>query len=146
VRGLLVIVGLVAYGAAAAATDPLAPFKGRVVISSEVPPTDGTKLPAYLEANADKDNSYIVTKGAPWSLHMVAVLVKDTKQIKLELADKADKKLAPLVSIDLVPKHKLVIAHAQATIAAGFAADKTYVVRLFAGKTVVARADVTLRD
>jgi hypothetical protein len=39
-----------------------------------------------------------------------------------------------------------VIAHTEATIAADFAATKTYVVRLMLGKTVLARAELSLRD
>ena len=46
----------------------------------------------------------------------------------------------------MLKMRKIVIAHAEATVAAGFAAHKTYVVRLMSGKTVLAKCEVTLHD
>lgn len=138
---VMLLVGLVGTASA----DELKPYAGKLVISPDTPPTVASELPAFLKANITKDASYELIKGPPWSMHLVAVLAKDAKQVKLELADKTDKKLTPLVSIDLAPKRRLVIAHADATVAAGFASGKTYVVRLLAGKKVLARSELTLR-
>jgi len=121
-------------------------YAGKLVISPDTPPTVADELVAFLKANITKDASYDLIKGPPWPFHLVAVLAKDQKQVTLVVADKDDKKLTPLISIDLVPAHRLVIAHSEATVAAGFAARKTYVVRLLAGKTVLAKSELTLRD
>jgi hypothetical protein len=116
------------------------------VISPDTPPGTLDELPGFLKANLSKDNAYDLIKGPPWPFHMVGVLAKDAKQVTLQVADKADKKLAPLLSIDLTPMRRIVIAHTEATIAASFAANKTYVVRLLSGKTVLAKSELTLHD
>jgi len=122
------------------------PYVGRLVVSPDTPPATLDELPAFLKGNLTKDNAYDLIKGPPWPFHLVGVLAKDLKSVTLVVADKADKKLTPLLSIDLKPMRKLVIAHAEATIAAGFAANKTYVVRLMSGKTVLAKSELTLHD
>jgi hypothetical protein len=122
-------------------------YAGRIVFSPDAPPTQRDEFPKYLKANATDDNSYDVLKGPPWKFHMVAVLAKDpgTKPIALVFADKDDKKLTTMHSVEVRAQNKIVIAASEATIAAGFAAEKTYVVRLMQGKTVLAKAQLHLR-
>ena len=122
------------------------PYAGKVILSPDTPPGTLDELPEYLKINWSKDNAYDLVKGPPWKFHVVGVLAKDLKKVTLVMADKADKTLAPLLSIELTPMRRIVIAHAEATIAAGFAAHKTYVVRLMNGKTVLAKSEVTLHD
>lgn len=133
---LLLLVGL-----AHADDTALKPYAGRVVISPDTPPANVDELPAFLKANATKDNAYDLIKGPPWPFHLVAVLPKDYKTVKLVvLAGKT-----ALISIDLSPARRIVIAHTEATEAAGFANEKTYRVELRAGKTVVAKCQLKLR-
>ncbi len=126
----------------------LKPFIGRLVFSPDTPPTSVDELPKFLKANATEDNTYDVLKGPPWKFNLVAVLAKDpgTKQpVALVFADKDDKKLATMHSVDVRAQKKIVIAASEATVAAGFEANKTYVVRLMQGKTVLAKAELHLR-
>ena len=146
-RFLTALVMLLALAGSSRAGDALRPYAGTIVISPAAPPTAATELPAYLAANAVKDGSYDLTKGPPWPMNLVGVLSRDvTRPVTLVFADKADKKLAPLFAIEVSSKKRVVIAHTEATVAAGFAAGKTYLVRLMLGKTVLARAELTLRD
>lgn len=138
---------LFALVSTARAGDPLKPYVGRIVISPDAPPTAASELPAYLAINAVKTNEYDLIKGPPWPMHLVGVLPRDvTKPLVLVLADKADRTQAPLISTEVSSKQRIAIAHTEATIGAGFAATKTYVVRLMLGKSVLARAELTLRD
>jgi hypothetical protein len=125
----------------------LKPYVGRVVYSPDAPPTTADELPRYLAANAVAENAYDLIK-PPWRMHLVAVLAKDPgkKPVQLVFADKADKKLATMHAVDVKPQKKLVMATTEATIAAGFEAHKTYVVRLIQGKTVLAKAEISLKD
>jgi len=122
------------------------PYVGRLVISPDVPPATLDELPDFLKGNLAKDNAYDLIKGPPWPFHMVGVLAKDLKKVTLVVVDKDDKNLTPLLSIGLTPMRKIVIAHTEATVAAGFAANKTYVVRVMNGKTVLAKSELTLHD
>jgi hypothetical protein len=124
----------------------LKPYAGRIVFSPDAPPTQRDDFPRYLKANAVADNSYDVLKGPPWQFHLVAVLAKDpgTKPIALVFADKDDKKLKTMHSVEVRAQQKIVTATSEATDAAGFAANKTYVVRLMQGKTVLAKAQLHL--
>jgi hypothetical protein len=147
VVAMMVLASSVALTGTPSASDkPFKLFVGKVVISPDTPPGTLDELPAFLKINLSKDNAYDVTKGPPWPFHLVGVLAKDLKKVTLVIADKDDKKLTPLLSIDLKPMRKIVIAHAEATIAAGFAAQKTYVVRLMNGKTVLAKSELKLHD
>jgi hypothetical protein len=123
-------------------------YAGRLVFSPDAPPTSLDEMPAYLKANATADNSYDVIKGPPWQFHLVAVLTKDpgATPINLVFADKDDKKLTTMHSVEVHAQKKLVIASSEATVAAGFASNKVYVVRLMQGKTVLAKAELHLRD
>jgi hypothetical protein len=141
---LVLVFGLVSV---AQAGDALKPYAGKIVISPDAPPTAASELPAYLAANYVKAGGYDLIKGPPWPMHLVGVLPKDVaKPILLVFTDKADKKQTPLVEIEVAGKQRVVIAHTEATVAAGFASNKTYVVRLMLGKTVLARAELTLRE
>lgn len=145
----LVVVAVLLLGlvTTAHAGDPLKPYAGRIVISPEAPPTLSSELPAYLAANAVKDDDYHLIKGPPWPMHLVGVLPKATaKPLSLEVMDPTDPKAPPLVAFEVTSKQRIVIAHSEATIAAGFAAGKTYVVRIKLGKAVLARSELTLRD
>lgn len=138
-----------ATGAPAPRADPaLAPYKGRLVVSPDAPPSNLDELPSFLKANATADNRYDLIKGPPWPMHLVAVLAKDpgTKPIALVFADKDDKKLATMHSVEVRAQKRLVLASSEVTIAAGFASNKTYVIRLVQGKTVLAKAELHLRD
>jgi hypothetical protein len=140
---VVVMLGLVAPARAYA----LKPYAGRIVISPEVPPTAASELPAYLAANQVKSDEYDLIKGPPWPMHLVGVLPRVvTKPLELVIVEKGDKKQTRLVSVSATSKQRIVIAHTEATVAAGFAAGKTYVVRLMLGKTVLAKAELSLRD
>jgi hypothetical protein len=148
-----IVVGLVTVPAAAPKKPPtieqqLRPYLGRLVYSPDPPPTTADELPRYFAANAVAENAYDILRGSPWRMHLVAVLAKDpgTKPVQLVFADKADKKLATMHAVDIKPQKKLVMATTEATTAAGFEAHKTYVVRLMQGKTVLAKAEISLKD
>jgi hypothetical protein len=138
----LVIALLLAFSALASA-DPMKPFAGKIVITKEAPPKAAGELADFLAANVSKDGSYELIGGNPWDMNLVAVLPKDaTGTVTLEFLDAGK----PLQAIDVAAKGKLVIAHAQATTAAGFAAHKTYALRITSGKTVLAKAELFLRE
>lgn len=140
---LVFVAVLVAVGGRAFA-DELKAYAGKLVISPDAPPTDSSELPKYLKANLSKDASYPIVKGPPWSMHIVGVLAKDAKSVTLTISEKGAKD--PLVSTELAPVRRVVIAHTEATIAAGFANHKTYDVRLVSGKAVLAKAELEIRD
>jgi hypothetical protein len=144
----IVVAIVVAFGVAHADDKALKPYVGRVVMSPDTPPTSLDEMPGYLKANATKDNTYDFIKGPPWSFQLVAVLAKDPgqKPLKLVFADKDDKKLATMHAVDVRAQKKLVIAGSEANVAAGFAPNKTYVVRIMQGKIVLAKALLHLRD
>ena len=123
-------------------------YAGKLVISPDAAPTIASELPGYLKGNLSKDGAYELIKGPPWPFHVTAVLVTATKSVTLVITDKADRQSAVLLSVPftLAGNRKLLLAQAEATIAAGFAASKTYVVRLMAGKKQLARSELTLRD
>lgn len=133
---------------AAAKAKALKPYAGKLVISPDAPPSNGDELPGYLKGNLSSDGAYELIKGPPWPFHIALVLATAHKSVTLVIADKADKKLAPLLSAELTTgsDRKLVLSQASATIAAGFAANKPYVVRVMAGKKQLARAELLLRD
>lgn len=133
---------------AAAKAKALKTYAGKLVLSPDAPPASGDELPDYLAFNLSKDGSYELIKGPPWPFHVSLVLASPTKSVTLVVADKTDKKLSPLLSSTITPTggNKLVLARAEATVAAGFAADTTYVVRVLAGKKILAKAELRLRD
>jgi hypothetical protein len=142
---MLVVVAV--FGLARADDKALQPYAGQIVISPDPVPASTEQLAAFLKANATKDGHYELIKGPPWDVNLVGVLSKaGTGPVTLVIADASDPKLAPLLSTELTAKQRLVIAHIAATIAAGFAANKTYVVTLVRGKTVLAKAELTLRS
>jgi hypothetical protein len=133
---------------AAAKAKALKPYVGKLVISPDAPPASSDELPGYLKGNLTPDAAYDLIKGPPWPFHVTVVLASPTKSVTLAITDKADPKAPPLLTATLTPANdkKLVFAHAEATIAAGFAASKTYVVTLTAGKKQLAKSELTLRD
>jgi hypothetical protein len=142
----IAVLALFAFVSTAHAGDPLKPYVGRIVISPDKPPMFAEELPTYLAASAVKDDDYPIAKGSPWDLWLVAVLPKETtKQHVLHIVNKADPK-NPLLVIDVPVTKRYVIINAEATVEAGFAANKSYAVRLLLGKKVVAKSTLTLRD
>ncbi len=139
-----VIVAIVAWIAPARA-DLVKDYAGRIVISPDPPPTIASDLAAYVKANATKDDAYELIKGSPWEVNLVGFLTADPKTtVTLELV--GDPKQPPLHVLDVTAKKRLVLATAKLTTAAGFEANTTYVVRLVAGKKVLAKAQLRLRD
>jgi hypothetical protein len=148
-RWLLGVVLAIACVAIAGADDKRlhAAYDGRIVISPDKVPTTGDELERYLDANATKNDQYELIKGPPWTIHLVGMLAKDpTKPVTLVFIDSAaDKKTGPLQSIELPAKRRMVIANTSATTAAGFEANKTYLVQILGDGKPVAKAELTLR-
>jgi hypothetical protein len=144
----IVVALLLAVSPAVADDKALKPYAGKIVVSPDPPPTVLEELPKYMKMYIQDDDSYDVRKGPPWHINIAAVLTKDpgAKKVQLVFADKADKKLKALDTLELSSKRKVVLANVDATIAAGYAANKTYVVRILLGKTVLAKAEITLKD
>ncbi len=133
---------LVAFVAVASADD-LKPYYGKIVITKQAPPKTGGELPAYLAENVSKDGTYELIGGSPWDMNLVAVLSKEaTGTVTLEFVEGGK----PMHTLEVTAKGRLVVAHAQATIAAGFAAHKTYTLRIKLGETVLAKAELFLRE
>jgi len=131
-----VILTIVAFAAVARA-DLAKQYAGRIVISPDPPPTIASELAAYVKANATKDDAYEAIKGSPWEIHFVGFLSANATAVTLEIGD--DK-------LPVGAKQRLVISTVKLTTAAGFEANKTYVVRLVAGKRILAKATLRLRD
>jgi hypothetical protein len=119
-------------------------YAGQIVISPDPVPTMGDQLPAYLAANATKDGHYEIVRGPPWKFHLIGFLSKDpgTTPVKLVFGDLAK----PLHTLDVSSKRRIVIASTAATVEAGFEANATYAVSLVAGTTVLAKAELRLRN
>lgn len=130
----------------ARADDRLRPYDGRIVISPDPIPTVADDLPGFLKAQAAKDGHYELIKGPPWTIHLIGFLAKDpgTAPVKLELTEKGAK--TALHSLDVAAKRKIVVTTTTATTAAGFEANKTYLVQLVAGGAVLAKAELYLRN
>lgn len=126
--------------ASIAQADVVKTYAGRIVISPDPPPTIATELPAYLEANETKDNAYEAIKGSPWEIHLVGVLFANVTQAQVTL------EIGELDKLPVAAKKRLVITSTKLTTAAGYQANTTYPVRLVAGKKVLARATLRLRD
>jgi hypothetical protein len=127
-----------------ARADDFHAYDGQIIISPDPVPTVSDQLPAFLTANATKDGHYELIKGPPWRFHLIGFLAKDpgTTPVKLVFVD-GDK---PLQTSDVSSKRKIVVASTTATVEAGFEANKTYGVRLVAGTTVLAKAELRLRN
>lgn len=110
---------------------------GRIVISPDPPPTIASDLAAYVKANATKDSAYEAIKGSPWEVHLVGFLSATATDVVLEIG----KDRLPVAA-----NKRLVITSIKLTTAAGYEANQTYPVRLVAGKKVLARATLRLRD
>ncbi len=137
------VVAVVLALAGVAHADAFKPYVGKIVITHEAPPRTAGELPDFLAANVSKDGTYELLGPAPWDMNLVAVLPKDqTGNVTLEFLEQGK----PLHTLEVAAKGKLVVAHAQATIAAGFAAHKTYELRITSGKTTLAKAELFLRE
>jgi hypothetical protein len=112
-------------------------YAGRIVISPDPPPTLATELRAYIEANATKGDAYEAIKGSPWSINLVGFLKTDATDVMLEIGPE---------KLPVSAKKRLVISSTKLTSAAGFESNKTYEVRLVAGKKLLAKATLRLRD
>jgi hypothetical protein len=115
-------------------------YAGQVVMSPDTPPSRFDDLPAYVKANLAKDARYELRK---WDVNFIGVLAKATDKVTLVVGDKDDKEL---IKIELPVKRLVVIGHFAPTKAANFAAGKPYDVTLVAGKAVVAKATLVLRE
>lgn len=144
---LLMVVGLVAVARADTAK-LVKQYSGRIIISPDPAPSLATELPAHVKANAVDGDHYELLKGPPWSMHLVGFLAKDAgaATVQLVITDVDDKKAEPLVDVEVAAKHRIVVTKTDATIAAGFAEGKTYLVRLMRGKVVLAKAELKLRS
>ena len=107
------------------------------MISPDPPPTLATELPAYVKANAVSGDAYDAIKGSPWQIHLVGFLETDATDVTLEIGPE---------KLPVSVKKRLVLSSTKLTIASGFEANKTYDVRLVAGKKLVAKATLRLRD
>ena len=128
---------ILAIVATSAHADLAKDFAGRIVISPDPPPTLATELPAYVKANAVSGDAYDAIKGSPWQIHLVGFLKTDATDVTLEIGPE---------KLPVSVKKRLVIASTKLTTAAGFETNKTYDVRLVAGKKLVAKATLRLRD
>jgi len=128
---------------AVASADDLKPYYGKIVITKLAPPKTSGEIPAHLAANVSKDGTYELIGGSPWDMNLVAVLSKETTgTVTLEFVEGGK----PMQTLEVTAKGRLVMAHAQATVAAGFAAHKTYTLRIKLGENVLAKAELFLRE
>jgi hypothetical protein len=148
VRSVVVLVIALAGVAHADPAKLVKQYSGRIIVSPDPAPSIGSELADYVKANAVAPDHYDLVKGPPWEVHLIGFLAKDpgVATVQLVFRDAANAKAEPVVSVDVPAKNRLVISTMQATIAAGFEANKTYAVRLMAGKTVLAKAELTLRN
>jgi hypothetical protein len=140
---------LVALVGSARADDKLVrQYAGQIVISPDPIPTVDADVATFVKLNAAKDGRYDLLKGPPWEIHLIGFLTKDpgAPEVALVFSELADRKLVAIHSIQVAVQHRIVIATAKATTAAGFQPGKTYVLRLMRNKLVLARAELTLRD
>lgn len=122
-------------------------YAGRIVISPDAPPTTKGELADYIKANAVAGDRYEAIKGSPWAFHLVGFLSKEpgataVQLVIVELGDKAK----PLVTLDVRAADRLVLTSSTLTTAAGFEANKRYALRLVRGPTLLAKAELKLRD
>lgn len=122
-------------------------YAGRIVISPDSPPTTQSELADYVKANAVAGDHYELIKGSPWSLNLVGVLAKQPagQTVQLVIVETTPK-ASPLVTLDVRATERLVITSSKLTTAAGFESSKTYAVRLVRGTTVLAKAELKLRE
>ena len=130
-----VIVAIVV--ATSAHADLVKDYAGRIVISPDPPPTLASDLPAYIKANVTKGDAYDAIKGSPWTINLVGFLKTEATDVTLEIGPE---------KLPVTVKKRLVISSTKLTTAAGFESNKTYDVRLVAGKKLLARATLHLRD
>jgi hypothetical protein len=135
-------------GVARADTTALAKqYAGRIVISPDSPPTTQGELADYVKANAVAGDRYELIKGAPWTVNLVGFLAKESgaPTVQLVIVEAAEK-AKPLVTLDVKATNRVVVTSSKLTSAAGFESNKSYAVRLVRGTTVLAKAELRLRD
>jgi hypothetical protein len=147
----VVVVGLVLALARTGVADEKAlhAYAGQIIVSPDPAPASLPELAAWAKANATKDRRYALIKGSPWEVHLVGVLPKDpgADKVTLVITEAGAKKPAsPIATLDVVARRRIVIAKTTATSAAGFEANKTYVLELVVKAKPVARAELELRD
>lgn len=128
---------IVAIVATVAHADLAKDHAGRIVISPDPPPSLASELPGYIEANAVTGDAYEAIKGSPWAIHLVGFLRTDATDVTLEIGPE---------KLPVSANKRLVISSTKLTTAAGFESNKTYEVRLVAGKRLLAKASLRLRD
>jgi hypothetical protein len=148
---IVVVVGLVLAATPVRATDEKAlhAYAGQIIVSPDPAPASLPELAAWAKANATKDRRYALIKGPPWDVHLAAVLPKDpgADKVTLVITEAAARKPAsPIATLDVVARRRIVIAKTTATTAAGFEANKTYVLELVVKAKPVARAELELRN
>ncbi|MBS1122059.1 MAG: hypothetical protein H6Q90_4287 [Deltaproteobacteria bacterium] len=123
-------------------------YSGRIIISPDPAPSVGSDLPDYVKANAVAGDGYELVKGPPWEVHLIGFLAKEpgAATVQLVFGDATNAKAEPVAVVDVAAKNRIVIATLRATTAAGFEPNKPYVLRLMQGKTVLAKAQLTLRN
>lgn len=147
-RWLLVCLLLIVAPFARADDKRFRTYAGKIVISPDPLPNTSDELLRYLDANLSRDGRYELIDGPPWPMNLIGVLSKDpgSRPVTLVFIDiAADKNAAPLQSIEVSTRGRMVVATTSATTAAGFEADKTYIVQLVADGKPLARAELSLR-
>ena len=141
-RVLLVLLALVAV--AHADDKALVKFRGQIIVAKDAPAPTAGELAKYLEDNWSKDGHYERLGGSPWDMNIIGVLSKDVGNVTVKLVFADGSK--SLQEVEVAAKGRLVIAHVQATTAAGFEPHKVYALAIKRGDAVLAKADLLLRD
>src|SRR5260221_2311788 len=101
----VIAVGLLLFAPLARADEKaLHAYDGKLVITRAAAPPTVDEVAAFLAANVAKDGRYVLDKGAPWDVHVIAPLAKDTTPLVLTVVDTTDKKQAVLQTIDVTPR------------------------------------------
>lgn len=139
---------LVGFVSVATADDKLVrKHAGHIVISPDPVPEDAAQLAEFVKTNLAKDRNYDLYEGPPWEVNLVAFLSKSPgkEAVTFEITEAKDPKQRMVIS-RAPARGRLVIMSLSATTAAGFEAGKTYSVRMYVGKTVLARCQLLLRE
>lgn len=140
----VVVALLLLFGLAYADDKGLAKFYGQIVVTRDAPPSTAGEMPKFLGENVAKDGHYERLGGAPWDMNLIGVLSKDPGGGNATLVFlEGDKSMQ---EVEVSVKGRLVIAHVQATKAAGFEPNKPYTLRIKRGDAVLAKAELTLRN
>ncbi|HEY4222269.1 MAG TPA: hypothetical protein VGO62_13025, partial [Myxococcota bacterium] len=128
-----------AAGGGAAADEFITAAQGKIAISTDDLPTEASDLGRLLKPAAKKTDPYRVEGDKSWSFNLVAVLKHEAKGASVHVVfyDKDDKealkKFAPVRAIEVNPaahNKLLTVPSIQVAEDQGFAAGKTYIVRV----------------